>query len=226
MSQTRRLAVGQCPQCKEVIWSEQADEFCPRCKQPLPELILKDLPKLKMNSCKHCGGSFPKSAQFCTTCGKGTANLSIDSVPLIRESDQGTAAAPARNLTPNPFPNPSPPVEKSSNERYTRSVMKRYRDAYWTARFTVTFGQIVKLVGVLLGLAVGVLMDSLFYQNHAPRGPSDLISGVFGFVVFAFFFVIGVIICAEGQKLKAELDSAVYASPFMNDEERARVMSL
>lgn len=225
MSQTRRLAVGQCPQCKEVIWSEQADEFCPRCRQLLPELITKGLPKLTMNSCKRCGGSFPKTAQFCPSCGTATDSLTPRSGPLAppgNDSSQGTAATPARN--------PSPPAPdyagKNANERYTKSVMRRYRDAYWTARFTVGFGQSIKLAGVLLGLALGISMNAWFDSNSAPRTPSDLISGVFGFVVFAFFFVIGVIICAEGQKLKAELDSAVYASPFMTDEERAKVMSL
>jgi hypothetical protein len=49
---------------------------------------------------------------------------------------------------------------------------------------------------------------------------------VFGGVVGGIGFMVGVMISAQGQLMKAALDGAVNTSPFMNDDDKARVMSL
>jgi hypothetical protein len=53
-----------------------------------------------------------------------------------------------------------------------------------------------------------------------------LIGAVFGALVGGLFFLLGVLISAQGQLLKAHADSAVHTSPFLNNEERAIAMSL
>jgi hypothetical protein len=186
-------------------------------------------------NCVQCGNLLPENAKFCTACGTLTVPMSSSFAPPSNPA----YAPPAYQATPSPSyqatapaptftPPPSVPSNtgQEANTRYTKSVMRRYRDVYWSARFTVGIGQLVKLIGLLLGLGVGIGMNRWFDYSRAPQSPSDLISGVSGFIVFAFFFIVGVIVCAQGQKLKAELDSAVYASPFMTEDEKAKVMSL
>jgi len=52
------------------------------------------------------------------------------------------------------------------------------------------------------------------------------ISIVFGIFAGALFYIVGVLVSAQGQILKASLDGAVNSSPFLADEHRARIMSL
>jgi hypothetical protein len=47
-----------------------------------------------------------------------------------------------------------------------------------------------------------------------------------GLIVAALFFVVGIIVAAQGQLLKATLDTAVHSSPFLTDDLRAVIMSL
>jgi hypothetical protein len=43
---------------------------------------------------------------------------------------------------------------------------------------------------------------------------------------FALFFILGSLVSAQGQILKATLDGAVNTSPFLTDEQRAQMMRL
>ena len=45
-------------------------------------------------------------------------------------------------------------------------------------------------------------------------------------VWFALFFVLGVLVSAQGQILRATLDSAVNSSPFLTNDQRASIMKL
>ncbi|MGH9421559.1 MAG: hypothetical protein ACRD3J_16395 [Thermoanaerobaculia bacterium] len=45
-------------------------------------------------------------------------------------------------------------------------------------------------------------------------------------VIGAVFFVIGIVVVAQGQILKAVVDTAVNSSPFLDDSQRAATMSL
>jgi hypothetical protein len=54
-----------------------------------------------------------------------------------------------------------------------------------------------------------------------------LIVGVlYGGIVFLFFYVVGVIVSAQGQILKAGLDTSVHTSPFVSNDDKAKIMSL
>jgi hypothetical protein len=59
-----------------------------------------------------------------------------------------------------------------------------------------------------------------------PAGMLILGGAVVGGLVWLGFFILGVIICAQGQMLLAVLDSAVHTSPFLNNSLRASIMSL
>ena len=52
-----------------------------------------------------------------------------------------------------------------------------------------------------------------------------LMGGLFVAAIwFVLFFALGIIVSAQGQILKADLDGAVNTSPFMTDDQKAHVM--
>jgi hypothetical protein len=126
-------------------------------------------------------------------------------------------------------------------------VIKRYLDLYRTARLLIGLGTTVKTVGVVLGaivfifwLVIGFLALSQT-QPSSPFGPSPaaqssiqtasffvclVIGTVFGALVGGLFFLLGVLISAQGELLTAHADSAVHTSPFLSNDQKAIAMSL
>jgi hypothetical protein len=98
----------------------------------------------------------------------------------------------------------------------------RYSDGYKAAKAIVGFGSLVKILGAVAGIvvAVGALIAS------SESGLVFFGGAVFGVLVWLGLFVCGVMICAQGQLLLATLDSAVNNSPFLNNLQRASIMSL
>jgi hypothetical protein len=144
------------------------------------------------------------------------------------------AAPPARAVAPAAEASAeaqSPPIPSAvaatlpPQTGWTKSAIKRYRDAYTVAAFLVTGGSTVKGLGVVCGALLMVIGLAV-----AAQGGFGVVLGVAGLVAGpiggAIFFIWGIVISARGQELRAELDVAVYASPFLNDAERASVMSL
>jgi len=178
-------------------------------------------------NCVRCGNSLPENAKFCTSCGnvKPTtgsfgppAPSPVSSAPLYQTTVAANVITPPTNASGSG-------VQELSN-RYAKSAMRRYRDAYWTARFTVFIGELLKLIGVGSGLVLGIGLSQFFNTGPVSQRYGDLISGVSGFIVFLVFFVWGIKVCAQGQLLKAHLDSVVCGSPFMSIDEKAKAMSL
>lgn len=105
----------------------------------------------------------------------------------------------------------------------------RYIDAYRVARFIVGLGTFIKVFGAIVGVVV-FLIGLLGASNSSfGRGPNEgvmVVAFVVGVGVWFIFFIAGVIVSAQGQQLKASLDSAVYSSPFLDFEGKARAMSL
>lgn len=94
----------------------------------------------------------------------------------------------------------------------------------------MTFGQIVKTICVVL--AVLVFFGALITANAANRygGQFNIAALMIGIlaavVVGVLFYLLGIFVSAQGQILSASLDSAVNSSPFLTQEQKARVMSL
>jgi hypothetical protein len=92
---------------------------------------------------------------------------------------------------------------------------------------SIAIGGIIVAPSLLSGI-------SSLTAPQSPFGPAATILGlgtafmgaVFGGVVGGIGFMVGVMISAQGQLMKAALDGAVNTSPFMNDDDKARVMSL
>lgn len=116
-----------------------------------------------------------------------------------------------------------------SESRESRSAMKRYADSYRVARVTVMIGTAIKFLGFLLAILVlaatwlgAGLTGVSSYDSQAVL----VIGTLLILIIVTLFYVAGVIVCAQGQTLKASLDGAVHSSPFLTDEQRAKVMSL
>ncbi|MFN6962335.1 MAG: hypothetical protein ACK4S4_01065 [Pyrinomonadaceae bacterium] len=119
-------------------------------------------------------------------------------------------------------------------------MIGRYRDGYRVARTLDGFGKLLKILGavacgliILAGLVAGQSMSNWSRGFGASASDSAAVTvGVFiysaisGGLVGLIFWIVGTWFSAQGQILKAHLDSAVHSSPFLSDPERARVMSL
>jgi len=98
----------------------------------------------------------------------------------------------------------------------------RYQDGYRLAKLTNGFGQTCKFVGIGSG---GLIL--LGCANTPSISSFAIVIGlVVGSIVGFVGWAIGVLISAQGQMVKATLDTAVNSSPFLSNEERAKIMSL
>jgi len=123
----------------------------------------------------------------------------------------------------------APPQRPESIE--SKNVNDRYEDAYLHARGLVQAGDLIQTVGWTLGV---LLFCGAIFAAHTVMKPltpaADWLPPArlaIGAIMTVFFFwLVGVLVCAGGQLLKASLDSAVNSSPFLSDAQRAKVMSL
>jgi hypothetical protein len=107
------------------------------------------------------------------------------------------------------------------------SLMSRYWDAYVVAKVAAGLGEVIKVVAVVLAalIALGALL--IAGQVGGGGGVVTFFLGVIGAAfVGGQFYLLGVIVMAQGQILKASLDGAVNSSPFLQNEHRAKIMSL
>jgi hypothetical protein len=118
-----------------------------------------------------------------------------------------------------------------------QSVNSRYSDAYIVAQTLESIGAAVKYAGLgigslmFFGAVVSIQMSPLFMPHSL--GPGRFVAAVAGGlagigvagVVGTMLFLIGTLTAAQGQMLKATLDTAVNTS-VLSDDERARNLSM
>lgn len=102
--------------------------------------------------------------------------------------------------------------------RFASVAHRRYVDGYRVANTINWFGQAIKVGGCILGVLIFVGASEAI---NSPGG-----GFIVGIMVAAVFFVIGIMVAAQGQLVRATLDTAVHSSPFLTDDLRATVMSL
>jgi len=105
-------------------------------------------------------------------------------------------------------------------------VTKRYSDAYLVARAITGIGVLVKRIALILG--GGILLISLFVLSRGDSSSTAfaLMGIVAAFVAAIPIYILGILVAAQGEILKATLDTAVTNSPFLKTDEMAKVMSL
>ena len=106
--------------------------------------------------------------------------------------------------------------------------MSRYRDAYHVARATTAIGGTVKVIGIVLASLVVLVVIAIALYAFNERGimQVSIPAVVFGLIFGIPVYVLGILVSAHGQVLKATLDSAVHTSPFLTDDQKLKVMSL
>jgi hypothetical protein len=105
------------------------------------------------------------------------------------------------------------------------AVTSRYSDAYIVARAIDGFGAAIKGIGILIGALLAFV--SLAAASKGGHGDVHCLcryrgSRHIGTVVY----LLGTLASAQGQILKATLDTAVNSSRFLSDRDRAQIMSL
>ena len=106
----------------------------------------------------------------------------------------------------------------------------RYREGYIHARAINGFGATIKGIAFVVAglLALGGI--SAYNDNSNSFGKVGEIGGIAliiaGLLLGGFVYILGFLIQSAGQSMKAHFDCAVNTSPFLNDAQRAKVMSL
>ncbi len=115
--------------------------------------------------------------------------------------------------------------QPTSSPDTTNRAVTRYKDAYLVARAVTAIGKSVKYMGVMLGLIV--IAVGYYVGTQMGGGLMYSVGGaVAGVVISIPLYLLGILVSSQGQVLKASLDVAVHTSPFLEAEQKARVMSL
>jgi hypothetical protein len=165
--------------------------------------------------------------------------------PLCQNCDNLCSSRPESVIKDHPWlfdssiPNPSSTATKTDSlsttaapqtnkpNPYSSKIMTRYQSAYFVAGAVVGFGNIIKGVGAVLGIAI--VIATLILTSDSRDGISALpffIGAARGIFVGVIVYLLGVLAAALGEILKSTLDNAVNSSPFLTNDERAKTMSL
>jgi len=118
--------------------------------------------------------------------------------------------------------NEQPSVAAAAPSSQQPTILARYRDAYAVARVTVGLGSTIKGIGIIAGIVL--ILVSL--SSSRGLGNAALIPLVLSALGCGIVYILGLLVAAVGQILKATLDSAVNTSAFLSDEQRSEMMSL
>lgn len=104
-----------------------------------------------------------------------------------------------------------------------KEIIGRYWDAYLVAPATTGVGSIMKTAAIVPGAILVLIGITDLFGSESLLGSVFFISGI---VIGCLFYMAGLLLGALGQILKASLDCAVNTSPFLGNDEPARMMSL
>lgn len=102
--------------------------------------------------------------------------------------------------------------------------MHRYSNAYAVSGAHSAIGATIKAMGVLTAVLIAIV--GVFGGSKA-GGPVFVASALVAAVVAGVpIYVLGVLVSAQGEILKATLDVAVHTSPFLSNEHKRAALSL
>jgi hypothetical protein len=99
------------------------------------------------------------------------------------------------------------------------ALSHRYRDSYAVSRVIIGAGSGVKRAGFFVGILLAI-------ASFAADGNWILIGLCGTLLTTISFYVTGVIIEAQGQILRASLDTAVNSSPLLENQQKAEILAL
>jgi len=123
-----------------------------------------------------------------------------------------------------PFPEKKETVSSQASRPKggRHSLASRYTDSYLVARTVTAFGSIVKKIAGALGGGI-IVMGLVAGSQSAILAVGGIVLGV---IVAIPIYILGVLVAAQGQILKATLDTAVNSSPLLSKDEMRQIMSL
>lgn len=162
-----------------------------------------------MWECRKCGEEVEDDFDVCWNCQAGR-----------------DGSLPESSVTPTEDKvKPEKKIKATSSPEVT-SLMNRYKDAYLIARATNGWGKLIKIFGLVMAVIL-VLLGLMFIADGDKTGQlMGAILVVLSIIEGVWSYIIGVLVSAQGQILKASLDGAVNGSPFLTNENRAKIMSL
>ena len=121
---------------------------------------------------------------------------------------------------------------RTMNDGTGSAFVRRYEDLYRAAKVMTGLGETVKVVGLVAAAIIFIVW--FLVAVGASQGFGGVVAffmclvigGAFGALVGGLFFLLGVLISAQGQLLMSHADAAVHTSPFLSDQQRAAAMSL
>ena len=135
-----------------------------------------------------------------------------------------TESSSTVELSSTSYSDPVTPSDKIVQNAVSDKVTKRYRDAYLVAQTVNGFGGMIKGLGIILAIVI-ILPSGMAYQQSEYR-PFAVFGVVMGIFIGILLYLLGVIVSAQGQILKASLDSAVNSSPFLTNVQKGKAMLL
>jgi hypothetical protein len=163
-----------------------------------------------MWTCLKCGEESEDQFGACWNCGVERGSTKVGP----KGPDRG--AGPERNV-------PGAASNGGTEQKKPKGLAKRYSNAYAVANALVALGSVVKAIGVILAILIGLVSLIVGSQTSASIG---LAGAVMGIVLGLVVYLLGVLLAALGQILRATLDTAVNTSPFLDDKARKEIMSL
>jgi len=156
-----------------------------------------------MATCKYCGkwsGLFENEHLDCAAAHEASVQGANDSVPEGQSDVQPRAVS----------------------ARQSAMATVRYRDGYRIAGSIDGLGSVIKVVALLFG---GLLaLAGLAYFGESKEVSFVLV--LMGILTGGIGYVLGILVQAAGQLMKALFDVAVSGSHFLTDDQRAKVMGL
>jgi hypothetical protein len=139
-------------------------------------------------------------------------DFSVEEYLRMAAQQKAGAAESTRRASARPAPDHSNPAD---------AAITRYEDGYLVARTIEGIGSVIKGVGIVLGIIIAIVGLIVGTQTNLLFG---IVGFIFGIAVAIPLFVVGVIVSALAQVIKATLDAAVHTSPFLDNQAKAAAM--
>lgn len=198
----------ECPHFKRTGRPAEFLEGASRCSDCGSEIAGQEFPvnttKLEgiVMICIACGQEIEDGSEFCYHCGANAIAIENEQATPVMNKQRASSKI------------------HSEGSRIIQNLTSRYTDAYLVARATCSIGSTIKIIGIIIAIIIAVA--GLASDSHDMMFLGVMASVITG----ALFYVIGVLVSAQGQILKATLDAAVNSSPFLSKQHIQEMMSL
>ncbi len=163
--------------------------------------------------CPHCSGEIAVAATRCKHCFK---TIEGPDTPLWQSGNSPSMPSTAA-MSPH---EPAVPTEEASE--FVVMARHRYQDGYASANYLISFGGLIKTVGVLAGVGLGGVALLVAANSHS--AVAAFVGIAVGLILGITTYAMGVLVSGQGQILLATLDVAVGALPLVSSKTKADII--